>query len=59
MKTYKITFEKPFALIIELRGESDMPGKQAIILESHQDIQEFLEDFGYVYQDSFTDEWAS
>ena len=53
MKGYTISFEKNLGWVIELK-QSDLPDRQAIVLEGHDAVNEFLQEFGHVYQNSLS-----
>ena len=48
MKSHTIRYEKPIGWIIELRN-SDLEDRQAIVLESWDDVEEFCAQFQEAY----------
>ncbi len=57
MSRYKISYEKPLHWVIEIL-KSDIEDREAIVLESHEEVNEFLQEFGHVYQNSISHNWS-
>jgi len=57
MKSYTISYETNLGWVIEL-NQSDLPDRQAIVLEGHDEVNEFLQEFSHVYQNSLSHDWS-
>lgn len=58
VKSYLITYEPGLGYIFEVK-QSDLPDRQAIILEDHEAVNDFLQEFGQVYQNSLpSSDWS-
>ena len=57
MKNYTISYEENSGWVIELK-QSDLPDRQAIVLEDHEAVNDFLQEFGQVYQNSLSHDWS-
>jgi hypothetical protein len=57
MKDYLISYETNLGWVIEL-NQSDLSDRPAIVLEDHEQVNEFLQEFGHVYQNSLSHDWS-
>ena len=49
MKSYGITYENGLGWVLEIR-ESDFEDRQAVILEDHEAVRDFLYEFDAAYR---------
>ena len=57
MKRYFITHEPGLGYVFELK-ESDLADRQAIVFEDHDEVNEFLNEFAHVYENSLSHDWS-
>jgi len=50
MRSYKITYEKDLGWVLELTQSDLDDGRQAIVLEDHEAVNEFLLEFDAAYR---------
>lgn len=54
--SYRVTFDKHLGFVLEIR-ESDLDGKNAIVLEDQDQLQALFEEFQIAYQNAVEPGW--